>query len=112
MIKERHFTRCVGAAAYPPRGARPRKQAQMLHGERRLLSSAGGRINHVFMVATRRLPGFEHGMLERLLRLAGGFQRISLAVHAADRAEIGALVNGLGLAADIDMITAPEGAAL
>ncbi len=47
-----------------------------------------------------------------LLRLAGTFQRISLAVHEADDAAFRNLVDGLGLAAKIDVIAAPQGAAL
>jgi len=119
MLKLRHFTRRLddAAEAAPRRAAsgcpapsRPDGAAAL--GERALLPSAKGRIRHVFMVASRRMPGFEQGMLERLLRLADGFDRISLAVHAADRAEIGAFVRGLGLAAAVDVIAAPDGAAL
>lgn len=113
MLKPRHFTRSLSAGA-PRSRVLPRRQdpRPAADSERTLLPSASGRINHVFLVATRRLPGFEQGMLERLLRLAGTFQRISLAVHEADGAEFRALADGLGLAAEIDVIAAPEGAAL
>jgi hypothetical protein len=114
MLKERHFSRCLDADAPASRRDVPRREVRNAApgGERALLPSASGRIRHVFMVATRRLPGFEQGMLQRLLQLAGAFQRISLAVHEADSTEFRALVDGLGLAADIDVIAAPEGAAL
>lgn len=114
MLKQRQFTRCLETAAPRPRGVLPdRPDAALPVGDgRALLPSARGRINHVFMVATRRLPGFEQGMLERLLRLAGAFRRISLAVHEADEAELRALADSLGLAAEIEVIAAPEGAAL
>lgn len=114
MLKPRHFTPCGDANGPASRRALPREQGRsaVRDGERALLSNASGRIRHVFMVATRRLPGFEQGMLERLLRLAGTFQHISLAVHEADDAEFRNLVAGLGLAAKVDVIAAPEGAAL
>lgn len=114
ILKERHFTGCLDADGPGSRRAPPRPQGRSatLDGERALLPSASGRIRHVFMVATRCLPGFEQGMLDRLLRLAGQFQRISLAVHAADDAAFRRLANGLGLAADIEAIAAPQGATL
>ena len=114
MLKSRHFTPCRDANGPTPRRALPREQGRsaVRDGECALLSNASGRIRHVFMVATRRLPGFEQGMLERLLRLAGTFQHISLAVHEADDAEFRNLVDGLGLAANVNVIAAPNGAAL
>jgi hypothetical protein len=118
MLKLRHFTRRLDAQDPAPRSTAPcrRDPVSTPHrapdGERTLLPSAHGRINHVFMVATCRLPGFEQGMLERLLRLAGQFQRISLAVHAADQAFFRALAEDLGLSAVVDVIAAPPGAAL
>jgi hypothetical protein len=115
MLRERHFTTGLDTGGFAPRRALPAETpvAQLApRGNLALLSSASGRIKHVFMVATRRLPGFEHGMLERLLRLAGAFPRISLAVHEADGAEVRALAAGLGLDAAVDVIAAPEGAAL
>jgi hypothetical protein len=114
VLKVRHFSRGPDGNASAPPCARPRypDSHRVPEGERALLPSAGGRITHVFMVATRRLPGFEQGMLERLLRLAGGFPRISLAVHEADGPALRALADGLGLAARVDVIAAPEGAAL
>jgi hypothetical protein len=114
MLKPRHFSRNLDADAPVSRRAVPRAKGRStaLDGERASLPSASGRIRHVFMVATRRLPGFEQGMLERLLRLAGTFPRISLAVHEADDAAFRSLVDGLGLAADIDVIAAPQGTAL
>ncbi len=114
MLKPRHFTHRPDFDGSLPRRAPRRAPGRTAApgGERALLSSASGRIRHVFMVATRRLPGLDQGMLERLLRLAGTFQRISLAVHAADDAAFRNLVDGLGLAAEIDVIAAPQGAAL
>jgi hypothetical protein len=114
MLKPRHFTRLLDAGAAAPRRSVSRRPepSPVADGKRSLLPSAGGRIRHVFLVATRRMPGFEQGMLERLLRLAGGFQRISLAVHAADHAAFSALAENLDLTAEIDVIAAPEGAAL
>jgi hypothetical protein len=114
MLKDRHFARCPDGEASTPRRALLRNphSHRAPEGECALLSSAGGRITHVFMVATRRLPGFEQGMLERLLRLAGAFPRISLAVHEADGPALRALADGLGLSARVDVIAAPEGAAL
>src|SRR5262245_54273598 len=114
MLRERHFTQSLATDGPGSRRVlqHPQRPSTAPEGERTLLSSASGRIKHVFMVATRRLPGFEQGMLERLLRLAGAFPRISLAVHAADSAEMRARIDGLGLTAAIDVIAAPEGAAL
>src|SRR5688572_18655502 len=116
MLKRRHFTRRLDAGDPAPRRAAPcRRDATATAapgGERMLLPSANGRIAHVFMVATRRLPGFEQGMLERVLRLAGEFQRISLAVHAAEQEFFRALAQGLGLSAVVDVIAAPAGAVL
>ncbi len=113
MLKQRHFTRQVEDAAPVSRGtfARASNRNPMPDGARALLPSASGRIRHVFMVATRRLPGLEQGMLERLLRLAGAFPRISLAVHERDDAAFRDLVASLGVA-NVDVIAAPEGAAL
>lgn len=113
MLKQRHFTRQVEDDAPVSRGtfARVQNQSPLPDGARVLLPSASGRIQHVFMVATKRLPGLEQGMLERLLRLAGAFPRISLAVHERDDAAFRDLVSSLGLA-NVDVIAAPEGVAL
>ena len=115
MLKLRHFTRRLDSADPTPRSAAPCRRERTpaaADGPRTLLPSASGRIAHVFLVATKRLPGFDQGMLERLLRLAGEFQRISLAVHAADETFFHALAADLGLSAVIDVIPAPPGAAL
>src|ERR1051325_4975519 len=88
MLKLRHFTQKLDGRDPAP-GARPQRRAPAVpSAARSLLPSASGRISHVFLVVTRRLPGFQEGMLDRLLRLAGACPRISLAVHQADAAEI------------------------
>jgi hypothetical protein len=116
MLKLRHFSRRLDTQDPAQRRAAPSWRAPTPTpapiGQRTLLPSATGRIAHVFMVATRRLPGFDQGMLERVLRLAGEFQRISLAVHAAEQEFFRALAQGLGLSAVVDVIPAPAGAAL
>jgi hypothetical protein len=113
-LKLRHFTRRTEAAGtarrLPP--AKPAPTPVAGGGARSLLPSAQGRIRHVFLVATRRLPGFDEGMLQRLLTLSGGFDRISLAVHDGEAAEFRAVVESLGLGAKTEIIEAPPGASL
>jgi hypothetical protein len=58
------------------------------------------------------MPGFDEGMLQRLLNLSGGFDRISLAVHEGEAETFRAVVEGLGLGAKTEIIEAPAGAAL
>jgi hypothetical protein len=112
MLKLRHFTQRLdggarSCAARPARRADPRPRAV-----RSLLPSADGRIAHVFLVATHRLPGFGEGMLERLLRLAGTCPRVSLAVHQADAAEIRSRIAALNLRARVNLIVMPQDATL
>src|SRR4051812_35255077 len=111
MLRLRHFTRRLDArgmsncgpfdGAKRDRSARPPAGCTPLSGYRSLLPSATGRIAHVFLVATRRMPGFEQGMFDRLLRLAGAAPRISLAVHQADAEEFRARTAALGLKARV-----------
>jgi hypothetical protein len=112
-LKPRHFTRCLETSDATRRIPAPAVPApQSGDGERVLLSTSKGRIRHVFLVATRRMPGFDEGMLQRLLNLAGGFDRISIAVHDGEAARFRAVVEGLGLGAKTEIIEAPAGAAL
>ncbi|WP_395020552.1 hypothetical protein [Dongia sp.] len=113
-LKLRHFTRRTEATGTARRVPPPRSAPAPDCGEaeRELLSTSQGRIRHVFLVATRRMPGFDEGMLQRLLSLSGGFDRISLAVHDGEAADFRAVVDGLGLGAKTEIIEAPAGAAL
>ena len=113
-LKLRHFTRRLETNSATPRVVPARNMPAIPAGddERALLSTAQGRIRHVFLVATRRMPGFDEGMLQRLLNLSGGFDRISLAVHDGEAAAFRAVVEGLGLGAKTEIIEAPAGAAL
>ncbi|GAB2176335.1 hypothetical protein [Dongia sp. agr-C8] len=113
-LKLRHFTRrpeATGSARRLP-SAKPAPTPCSGDGERALLSTSHGRIRHVFLVATRRMPGFDEGMLQRLLNLSGGFDRISLAVHDGEAEGFRALAESLGLGAKTEIIEAPAGAAL
>jgi hypothetical protein len=58
------------------------------------------------------MPGFDQGMLDRLLRLAGAFPRISLAVHEAEAQALRELVAALDLPARINIVVMPAGATL
>jgi len=113
-LKPRHFTHrsesTSGAGRVQP--ARTTTGCECADGERALLSSALGRIRHVFLVASRRMPGFDHGMLQRLLNLAAGFERISLAVHNGEAEVFRRMVEEMGLGAKTEIIEAPSGAAL
>jgi hypothetical protein len=113
-LKLRHFTHHLETPGAPARvqPARTAPTPPPEDAERTLLSTAHGRIRHVFLVATRRMPGFDEGMLQRLLHLSGGFDRISLAVHQGEAEAFRAVVEGLGLGAKTDIIEAPSGAAL
>jgi hypothetical protein len=113
-MKLRHFTRRLETADSRAR-VQPTPIAQTpLSGdaERSLLSTSHGRIRHVFLVASRRLPGFDEGMLQRLLNLSGRFDRISLAVHEGEAESFRILVEDLGIGAKTEIIEAPAGAAL
>jgi hypothetical protein len=113
-LKLRHFTQrseTIGAPGrVPPAWAAPTPQPG--DAERTLLSNSHGRIRHIFLVATRRMPGFDEGMLQRLLTLSGTFDRISLAVHEGEADAFRAVVESLGLGAKAEIIEAPAGAAL
>ena len=113
-LKLRHFTRRLETNSDTPRVAPARSVPATPAGddERALLSTAQGRIRHVFLVATRRMPGFDEGMLQRLLNLSGGFDRISLAVHDGEAEDFRSVVESLGLGAKTEIIEAPAGAAL
>ena len=114
MLKLRHFTQRLQTTDPSPRvqHVRTKPTSPGGDGERALLSNAHGRIRHVFLVATRRMPGFDEGMLRRLLELSGGFERISLAVHEGEADVFRAVVENLGLGAKTEIIEAPAGAAL
>jgi hypothetical protein len=58
------------------------------------------------------MPGFDEGMLQRLLALSGGVDRISLAVHEGEADEFRAVADNLGLGPKTEIIEAPAGAAL
>src|SRR4051794_33587074 len=112
MMKLRHFTRRLDDDAPRASGRRDCTAKPLLNGRRSLLPSASGRITHVFLVATRRMPGFDQGMFERLLRLASLFPRISLAVHQDDAADFRARITALDLSPRIKIVVVPAGATL
>jgi hypothetical protein len=117
MLKPRHFTQRLDPARPAPRAPAGRSAPTAAPvptsgGDRSLLPSSSGRIRHVFLVATRRMPGFDEGMLQRLLNLAGRAERLSLAVHEGEAETFRALVECLGLGAKTEIIEAPTGAAL
>jgi hypothetical protein len=113
-LRLRHFTQRLettdAAARLPSAPTMPEPQAAA--EERSLLSTAHGRIRHVYLVATRRMPGFDEGMLQRLLSLSGRCDRVSLAVHEGEAQTFRAVVESLGLGDKAEIIEAPAGAAL
>ena len=114
MLRLRHFTQRMETERPVVRRRDPAREVApgAADGHGSLLPSATGRIAHVFLVATRRMPGFEQGMLDRLLRLAAAVPRISIAVHHEDAVEMRAWVAALGLPAKINIVVMPEGAVL
>jgi hypothetical protein len=82
------------------------------HGETSLLPHAEQRIAHLFLAAPQRLPGAADGMMERVLRLAGHFPKISVAIHAEDLGGFDALLGDPMLSNRISAIAVPDGADL
>ena len=115
MLRLRHFTRRFDQGTPRYRSERSHEVCSVDGGppsERSLLPNSSGRIGHVFLVATRRIPGFEQGMFDRLLQLAAAFPKISVAVHQADAAEFRARITALGLPAKVNIVVMPHGATL
>jgi hypothetical protein len=116
-LRLRHFTLCLGQGGAGNGAKQSRRtssvdSATSSDSARSLLSSSSGRIGHVFLVATRRIPGFEQGMFDRLLRLAAAFPKVSIAVHAADSADFRMHVAALGLSAKVNIVVMPQGSRL
>lgn len=112
-LRLRHFpdprrqaARLVGAASTP---APPER---LPPAPRSLVPSGSGRILHVLFVLTGALLVGEPCPAEALLRTAASIPRVSIVAHASCLGRVEALLQHVGRHEGIDVIAAPDSAAL